>query len=212
MVTKQVENIPDGILTAQCSRRTFVRTLMVASLPMFIGTQGCERHRYVRPGEELDLGTVRELLYSVVHVRTKSILVFRDADGWRALSTRCSYNGCDLTYQEPILLCPCCRSTFDMDGVPERGGLARRNLPWVKIEYKEGHLFAQPGEIVSSRTRFTTPEIEEAIRKLRERIKQEGVGDEVKIPEVLMGQGSGEGGGMFLEDDPNLIHELDMIK
>lgn len=201
------------------SRRQFLAYTALCSLPLLFGTTGCERHRYIRPSGELDLGTVRELLYGIVHVRPKAALVFRDMDGWRVLSTRCSYNGCDTTYQssptntqEQILLCPCCRSMFDTQGRPLPGSIAKHNLPWMKIAYRDGHLFADPGELVPASYRFTTPEIEEAIRKLRERIKQEGVGDEVKIPEVLMGKSDGEPGGMFLEDDPNLIHELDMIK
>ncbi len=201
------------------SRRDFLKFAGWCCVPLVFGTLGCERHRYIRPAGELDLGTVRELLYGIVHVRSKSALVFRDVDGWRALSTRCSYNGCDTTYQssptnsaQQILLCPCCRSLFDLEGKPIPGSIAKHELPWMKMAYRDGHLFANPGDIAPASYRFTTPEIEEAIRKLRERIKQQGVGDEIKIPEVLMGKGDGEPGGMFLEDDPNLIHELDMIK
>lgn len=191
-------------------RRTFLSLL--ASTPALIAFQGCERHRYIRPAGELDLGTVRELLYSVVHVRSKAVLVYRDAEGWRALSTRCTYNGCDCTYQEPILLCPCCRSQFDLEGRVLRGSIATHNLPWIKVTYRDGHLYADPGQVVSPSDHFQDERIEEAIRKLRERIKDEGIGDEAKIPELLLGSGTGEPGQMFLEDDPELMHKLRMIK
>jgi hypothetical protein len=89
---------------------------------------------------------------------------------------------------------------------------ATRNLPWMEVYYRDGHLYGNPGKIRPKSWRFTTPEIEEAIRKLRKRIKEEGLKDEVKIPPILYGKGDGEFGMMFLEDDPNLIHQLEMIK
>ena len=90
--------------------------------------------------------------------------------------------------------------------------MARYDLPWMKVSYRDGHLYADPSETKPPTWRFSDPQIEEAIRKLRERIKDEGVGDEAKIPEILLGEGTGEPGQMFLEDDPELIHKLQMIK
>ncbi|MFN8388881.1 MAG: Rieske 2Fe-2S domain-containing protein [Bdellovibrionota bacterium] len=205
-------------LQASTSRRAFLRSLTLAAVAGCFPLLGCERHRYIRPTAELDLGTVRDLLYSMVHVRIKSALVYRDGDGWRALSTRCSYDRCDLTlqtietYRDQYLLCPCCRSEFDLMGHPHPGGKAAHELPWMTLSYRDGHIFGDPGKPVSESTHFTTPEIENAIHRLRERIKEEGVGDEVKIPEILMGQADGEPGRQFLEDDPELIHRLQMIK
>lgn len=184
------------------SRREFVlgvgATLLLA---------GCERHRYVREKEqasaELDLGPVKELLFTQTHIPIKSVLIFRDIDGWSALSTRCTYEGCDMTHQEPILLCPCCHSTFDMTrGLPHKGSKATQALPWLEITYREGHLYAHPGKTVKSDWRFTTPEIEEAVRKLRIQVREEGV-ENVKIPKALMGQrGLDDEGQMFLEEKP----------
>ena len=173
---------------------------------------GCNRHRFVRPAEELDLGSVRELLYSQVHVPARAALVFRDINGWRALSTRCTYIPCDLTYQDPVLLCPCCRSRFDLEGRRLQGALAPDDLPWMEMSYKDGRLYADPGKIVPSTYRFTTPEIEASIKLLRERIKEEGVGDEAKIPETLLGEGDRDSGKMFIEEDPELIHTIDQIR
>ncbi len=193
------------------SRRRFLMLVGAASL-VPTGLIGCERHRYIRPPGELDLGTVRELLYNVVNVRQRAVLVYRDTEGWRALSTRCTYNGCDTTYQDPILLCPCCRSQFDLEGRPLQGSKAKIAMPWMEISYRDGHLYADPGKVVAPTYRFTTPAIESAIAKLRERIKDESISDETKIPEILLGSGTGEPGQMFLEDDPELMHKLQMIK
>lgn len=196
------------------NRRRFIRDaagyLCLAQLGLF--TSSCNRHRFVRPAEELDLGSVRELLYSQVHIPARAALVFRDINGWRALSTRCTYIPCDLTFQEPILLCPCCRSQFDLEGRKLQGSLAPDNLPWMEMYYKEGRLYANPGKVVSATYRFTTPEIETSIKLLRERIKEEGVGDEAKIPEVLLGEGGRDSGKMFIDEDPELIQSIDQIK
>lgn len=172
----------------------------------------CERNRYIRPASDIDLGPVAELLYSRVHRPIKAVLINRNADGWSALSTRCTYDGCDLTFQEPVLLCPCCRSRYTLDGIPYEGVKASRNLPWIEMSYKDGHLYANPGVLKDKNWKFTTPPIEQAIVKLRKRIKDEGLKDEVEIPQILHGKGDGEFGMMFLEDDPNMIHQLEMIK
>lgn len=197
------------------SRRRFIGGVCTVALSnSFVA---CERHRYIRPAAELDLGTLDELLYSIVHIRSKAILLFRDADGWSALSTRCTYRGCDLTHQEIAfreegLLCPCCRTRYTLAGIPQRGWPATHPLPWVDIYFKDGHLYANPGKVHDARWRFSTPEIEEAIRTLRKRVREEKLSDEVEIPDLLTGKGDGEVGVMFLEDDPNLIHELKMIR
>lgn len=205
--------------TLTIGRRKFLHHLgalaCVSSIPL-LGS-GCERHRYIRPAGELDLGPVKDLLYDVSNRKESSSLVFRDINGWAALSTRCTYRGCDLTYQEPVvgtalLLCPCCRTRYRLSGQPFDGWPATHPLPWMKIYYRDGHLYTDAGKHVGQKERFTTKEIEEAIQELRRRIKEKDISDGVKIPEVLMGKGDGELGGMFLEDDPNLIYELDMIK
>ena len=172
-------------------RRNFIKFsgLFIASLYL----TGCERHRYVREeqqkGLELDLGTVRSLLFNQVHLPIKSVIVFRDLDGWRVLSTRCTYEGCDLTLQSDNgpLFCPCCQSAFDIFGKPLADSQAILNLPWMEIFYKEGHLYAQPGKVVDSTYRFSDPKIEDAVRKLRMQVRKENVADGVKIPEALLG-------------------------
>ena len=195
------------------SRRMLLKGLAAGLLaPSSLGLFGCERHRYIRPAKDLDLGAVSELLYSVVHIGSKSVLLFRDAAGWAALSTRCTYLGCDLTYQEPVLLCPCCRTRYDLDGAPHQGWPATHALPWIEVTHKAGHLIANAGKIKPASYRFTTPALEESIRQLKRRVKKEGLSDEVQIPEILKGKGDQEVGGMFLEDDPNMLHELDMIR
>ena len=203
------ENSRDKGLT----RREAVKKLGFFTLLLALPT-GCTRHRYVRPATELDLGPVKDLLYSRTHLRSQAVLVIRDVDGWAALSTRCTYIGCDLTYQEPILFCPCCQSRFDLEGNPLVGSTATERLPWFDLFYKQGNLWVNtdPARIHKPDWRFTTQEIEDAIREVKERVKVESITDGVKIPKVLLGEQESEMGGMFLEDDANVIDELKMIK
>ncbi len=174
-----------------------------------LGLMACERSVYRREEEQkddiLDLGPVRNLLYTQIHIPIKSVLLFRDIDGWSAISTRCSYNGCDLTFQEPTLFCPCCQSSFSLEGNPYAGGSATVPLPWLELSYKEGHLYAHPGKVVPKKNRFTTPEIEAAIRKLKLQIRDPSIASEARIPDAVMGgQNREEDGPMFVDGVPDL--------
>lgn len=182
------------------TRRTFVSGTLLSTLLI-----ACERSSYFREKEEinaeLDLGAVSSLLFSQLHIPEKAILLFRDIEGWSALSTRCTYHGCDLTFQEPILLCPCCKSAYALTGDVYSGGKASRALPWVTVGYRDGHLYAYPGKVTDSKQRFTTPEIEDAVRKLKVQIRDTSVAAGVKVPDALLGQkGEDSEGPMFLEE------------
>jgi hypothetical protein len=99
-----------------------------------------------------------------------------------------------------------------MEGRKLQGSLAPDDLPWMEMYHKDGRLYASAGKVVPSTYRFTTPEIEASIKLLRERIKDEGVGDEAKIPEVLLGEGGRDSGKMFIDEDPELIKSIDEIR
>lgn len=190
-------------------RRSFLFSLLALAF------SACTKHRYVRPAGRLELGKVRELLYTSIHVRSKATMVFRDGAGWSALSARCTYEGCDLTYQfqTRTFLCPCCKSEFKLNGENFSGGQAKDPLPWMNIVYQDGSLYAEPDKIVDAKFRFTTPEIEQAVREARIPIKELAVQDEVKIPDILQGKGGDGSGDMFTDDDnPELLDQIDKIK
>ena len=181
---------------------------------MAFALSSCTKHEYIRPAGELELGKIKDLLYTVVHVRNKATLVYRDDKGWRALSLRCTYSGCDLTYQPPVLLCPCCRAEFSLEGKVYAGSSATVDLPWMEMSYRDGSRYANPGNIKEDSYNFTLPAIEQAIQELRQRVKAEAVSDNARIPDILMGKGDGENepGSMFLDADPTLLQNLDNIK
>jgi len=138
---------------------------------------------------------VQDLLYGQQIVRDRQMLVIRDAKGWAAMSTQCSHDGCALSYQDKYFLCMCCGSVFDHLGNVHRGP-AKETLPYLKVRYADGNLYADSGRTVEPTDRYTTPEIEAAIKQLADRIKREGAHSGKAIPDILLGKGDGETGPM----------------
>lgn len=167
------------------SRRSFVRALAGAFALSLVPLSACRR-RFVRPGGDLRLGNLEKLLFAEQHIADKAILLRRDKSGWAAMSTRCTYEGCDLTHQDDNLLCHCCHSLFGANGKVIKGPAADA-LPWYQVYYRDKLLFVNTAKQVSVKERFTTAEIESAIKKLREKLKKEGPQEGVKIPRILLG-------------------------
>lgn len=134
-----------------------------------------------------DLGQVKDLLYTQQLLREFSILVVRDEGGWAAMSSRCSYDGCDLSYQSSSFVCMCCQSVFRFDGRPTSGP-ARQPLPFFQMSFRDEHLFADAGTVVPAPTRFMTPELSQALIRLDERLRIEGARPGARIPEALLGK------------------------
>lgn len=168
------------------TRRQLLRFgLVLVAVPSVVLT-ACER-KFVRPGGLHDLGAVKDLLSGKQHIADRSILVYRDDNGWAALSTRCTREGCDLTYQPETLYCHCCDSLFSHTGAVLRGP-ATMPLPWYKVFYEDRHLYADSGEMVDANFRFTNPAIEQAIQELLKAEKtEETTVRPNEIPKVLQG-------------------------
>lgn len=181
----------------EITRRQAMATLLLAPVGVYLA--GCEK-RYVRPAGDHNLGAPQDLLYSKQIVRDRQMLVMRDDRGWAAMSIQCAYEGCELSYQDQRFLCLCCNSVYDHNGKVLKGP-SKYDLPYFQIRFVEGNLYANSGKIVSPEERFTTPELEEAIARLAERIKREGTRTGMRIPDILLGKGDGElpPEGMFRE-------------
>lgn len=104
------------------------------------------------------------------------------------MSTRCSYEGCDLTYEPQLFSCPCCGSRFAFDGRVINGP-ATEPLPWFQVSYRDNHLYADSGQLRPPEARYSTPEIEEAIAKLRQAIAEKGTKPGVEVPDILLNRG-----------------------
>ena len=150
---------------AVCSRRSFLRFGLAAGGLLLAA---CHKN-YNRKAAVHRLGPVKDLLSAKQHNSAKRLLVIRDGGGWAALSTSCTYDGCDLTFQDSTLLCPCCRSLYDHMGIVMQGP-ASANLSWYEISYSEGNLFADSGKPVDASSRFTNPQLEAALKKLQEKL------------------------------------------
>lgn len=110
-------------------RREFLK---LGSLFLLVGC----KQEWKLPVDLLRLGKIEELLNPIQHVKAASMIVFRDKRGWRALGARCSLEGCDLSFFQDSLLCPCCNSAFSLTGRPIRGK-ASKPLGWYKVGLKE---------------------------------------------------------------------------
>lgn len=172
-------------------RMTRRETLVVLTALCGAVALGCDR-RYDRPGGYHDLGEVRNLLLKEQHIRERSFLVFRDARGWSAMSTRCTREGCDLTYegfdnrfQVETLVCACCGAIFDHRGRVVKGP-ASEPLPYFEITYESRHLYANSNNRVEPSYRFTTPELEQAVIRLTEETSSEE-DSQIQVPKALLG-------------------------
>jgi hypothetical protein len=177
---------------------------------------------FVRKADILDLGEIRYLLNPITFIRDKNLMVFFDEKkGWSVMSTHSSVNGCDLSMQDTDLYDPCSRSWFLFNGKPAKGS-AKFPLPFFKLYYEtytsktggininlKRHLLVNTGEIVKPENKFFAPSgaggsILEAIPKLRELNKLQGVNTTVLIPKILSGRSDGEKGQQFV-DTPDIV-------
>lgn len=179
------------------TRRLF---LLCTSAAALTAAFGCKKG-YRRVGAIHKLGEPKDLLYSSQIVRDQNMLVLRDRDGWATMSAECTKDGCALSFEAKAFVCPCCSSVYSHEGAVLKGPSSDR-LPFFKMSYSEGSLYADSSVTVAQDERFTTEELEQAISQMSERIRQEGARAGASIPEILMGQGDKEPGKMFIEEVP----------
>lgn len=161
------------------NRREFLFLLIIAA------ATGCQR-RFVRPGGEHQLGELKDLLRKRTVLRESGFLVFRDDQGWSVISSLCTYDGCNLTYQGKGFLCSCCGSRFTEQG-GVLNGPTQEVLPWFEIHFADNRLFTDSAKIVDQNYRFTNAEVETIVSQL---MSQGATTDEApKVPEVLLGDG-----------------------
>ncbi len=188
------------------NRREALKFVFLIPTSIFFG---CERS-YERESGTFELGKVEDLLLPHQMIQNRSFLVYLDDGGWSALNTRCTYDGCGLSFRKDHLSCSCCRSVFQMDGRVEKGP-AENPLTWHEISFEGGKLFADAGKPVEATYRFTNPGIEKAVARLRELVKEEGTNKPVVIPDVLLGDG-GEPNSHMIDEDPNAELERQFLK
>ncbi|HLG18220.1 MAG TPA: Rieske 2Fe-2S domain-containing protein [Bdellovibrionota bacterium] len=108
-----------------------------------------ERSRAVKIGkpEEFTAGSMR--LFS-----EHRFFLFRDEEGFYAISAVCTHLGCVVRRIEETYECPCHGSAFDQNGQVTRGP-APAPLKWLKIaQSADGYLVVNLAENVRTGTRF----------------------------------------------------------
>jgi nitrite reductase/ring-hydroxylating ferredoxin subunit len=181
------------------SRRRFM--LISATLPFL----ACNKE-YDRPSKTVELGFVKDLLQPVQILRDKGMLVFFSDRGWRTMSTRCTYDGCELSIQDRALLCTCCKSIFTLAGNVLRGP-AVKDLPYYSLNYKEEKLFAEVGDEISATEHFLDPALIDVLESVRDQLKSNKARYGESIPEALMGKSDSTAELMFQEipDAENVV-------
>ncbi len=166
------------------SRRKFLRT--TSYLLGAFCLLACKGEVYVRPARTDRLGAIKEFLYKKVFLREKQVLVHRVENGWKALSTKCTKKGCDLTFQKQVLVCSCCESVYDHYGRVLRGS-APKNLPWLKLEARGDDFYLDSGVVVSEQEFSSSEEIEKIIKQYNFEFKEIDDVDleNVQLPEVF---------------------------
>ncbi|MDR2337880.1 MAG: hypothetical protein LBE20_04440 [Deltaproteobacteria bacterium] len=194
-----------------------VAVLLGIFFAIMFATKSIFEKPFERKADILDLGEIRYLLNPITFIRDKNLMVFFDEKlGWSVISTHSSVSGCDLSMQDSDLYDPCSRSYFLFNGKPAKG-LAKFPLPFFKLYYEnykspnsevnislKHHLLVNTGEIVKPENRFFAPSgsggsILEAVPKLRELNKLQGIDTAVKIPKILGGRSDEEKGKQFVD-------------
>ena len=167
------------------SRRDFSRRLGLLLVGGLVAPllSACEKERvFVRRPEHHPLGKITDLLAGKQHVRASAMLVIRDDNGWAALSTRCTFDGCDLSYQNKTLSCACCGSYFDHSGNTVYGP-AKLPLPWYRVDFRNKLFYALGDHVVAQDERFSTAELEAQYQRLIAKYKTPNYS---RIPKILL--------------------------
>ena len=159
---------------------------MVCSILCFPSLMACKSEPYIRPARVDRLGAIKEFLYKKVFLRENQVLIHRVDKGWKALSTKCTNKGCDLTFQKQVLVCSCCDSLYDHYGRLLKGP-APRNLPWLKLEARGDDFFLDSGVVVSEQEFSSSDEIEKIIEQYKFEFKEIDDVDleNVQLPDVF---------------------------
>ncbi len=142
-------------------RRSF---LSLASIGSFLAALGVAAAGILRlPNPTVLPGPVRRFkigpperfpVGSETPMEKESFVVFRDADGFYAISTTCTHLGCTVALSAEGFACPCHGSKFDGSG-KVIAGPAPRALPWLEVNRAaDGQLTVYADYEVSAGTRF----------------------------------------------------------
>ncbi|HWS98496.1 MAG TPA: Rieske (2Fe-2S) protein [Candidatus Methylomirabilis sp.] len=121
------------------SRRSFLSIAAIGSFFAAIGTAVAGILRLPNPAvlpgpvRRFKLGPPEQFLAgSETPFPDNNLVLFRDDDGFYAISTTCTHLGCTVARSAEGFACPCHGSRFDPQGNVV-GGPAPRPLPWLEV-------------------------------------------------------------------------------
>jgi cytochrome b6-f complex iron-sulfur subunit len=85
------------------------------------------------PSARVAIGTPADFkIGTLTWLRDLDLFIARSAEGFAAISARCTHLGCTVHRTDEGFACPCHGAAFDATGSPKRGP-ARRALPWYEV-------------------------------------------------------------------------------
>jgi cytochrome b6-f complex iron-sulfur subunit len=121
------------------SRRSFLSLAALSSLVTALGTAMAGILRLPSPGvlpgpaRRFKLGPPEEFAVgSETTFAEQNLVLFRDGEGFYAISTTCTHLGCTVARSREGFACPCHGSRFDTNG-KVTDGPAPRSLPWLEV-------------------------------------------------------------------------------
>ncbi len=141
-------------------RRRFLDALLATGLLGWLGTVLYPVLRYLKPlggtetGGPIKLSTeeaarLEREKYVIVRSGPSRVLVFEDAaQGLRALSAKCTHEGCTVQYVpgESVVLCACHNGRYDLDGRVLAGPPPRPLAQYDAQRDADGAIVVKPGK------------------------------------------------------------------
>ena len=145
------------------SRRDFFGKACVGAFALAAGAGAVGLGRAViprvtpDPSQKFKIGIAQDFPKgTTLNFDDEHVVVFRDADGFHAISTVCTHLGCIVSYEgKKGFECACHGSTFGADGSLQKGP-APSGLPWLEMSVlPNGQLAVNKAQNVPAGTKLT---------------------------------------------------------
>ena len=143
------------------NRRSFLSLASLGSFLAAVGTAAAGIFRLPNPAvlpgpaRRLKLGAPDQFAVGAeTAFAEQNLVLFRDDEGFYAISSTCTHLGCTVSRLKEGFSCPCHGSRFDNRG-NVTGGPAPRPLPWLEVSRAaNGDLVVNADNEVSAGTRY----------------------------------------------------------
>ncbi|MFW0179190.1 Rieske (2Fe-2S) protein [Rothia sp. P7208] len=137
-----------GIPHEGMSRRTILGSLSVGTAGVALtacAQENTQLQEAEGPQKPTDMASVSDVPVGGAYKATAegvTVMLTQPKEGtFKAFSSACTHQGCQLNVQATILACPCHASQFSIDDGTVIGGPAPTQLPEYPTEVKDGRIF-----------------------------------------------------------------------